>query len=170
MTVVGLHPEELFDKLLDGDITSLERERLRSHLDACEVCRFEYAARLDFQEEALSLSSVGAPPALPLLRTPLPVADESPRMAVRRRRSRLLVWGLAAAALITASGALASALTGRAPWRAVNVMLRTERWGYIARADGSKRMTRGSFTSSRSSGFTDAIFSRTSSAALRPST
>lgn len=128
MTVVGLHPEELFDKLLDGDITSIERERLRSHLDACEVCRFEYAARLDFQEEALSLSALGAPPALPLLplRTPIPVAEEPVRVPVRRRRSRLLVWGLAAAALITASGALASALTGRAPWRAMNVMLWTE--------------------------------------------
>jgi hypothetical protein len=35
---------------------------------------------------------------------------------------------------------------------------------------GSKRETRGSFTSSRSSGRTSATFSRTSSAALRPST
>ncbi|MDB5778952.1 MAG: primosomal protein, partial [Polaromonas sp.] len=40
---------------------------------------------------------------------------------------------------------------------------------YRARLDGSKRSTRGSFTSSRSKGRMAAIFSRTSSAALRPS-
>jgi len=39
----------------------------------------------------------------------------------------------------------------------------------IARLAGSKRSTRGSFTSSRSSGRMLATFSRTSSAALRPS-
>ena len=38
----------------------------------------------------------------------------------------------------------------------------------MARLAGSKRSTRGSFTSSRSSGRTWPIFSRTSSAALRP--
>lgn len=121
MTVVGLHPEELFDKLLEGEITSLERDRLRSHLDACEVCRFEYAARVDFQEEALSLGSLGAPPALPL-RAPQPLAAAPARVRSRRRGSRLLIWGVAAAALITASGAVASVFTGTAPWRAVSVM------------------------------------------------
>ncbi len=121
MTVVGLHPEELFDKLLDGEISPLERERLRAHLDACEVCRFEYAARLDFQEEARGLASLGAPPASPL-RMPQPLVEGS-RAPLRRRRSRLWVWGIAAAALISASGAVASVLSGKAPWRAVSVML-----------------------------------------------
>ena len=41
---------------------------------------------------------------------------------------------------------------------------------HTARADGSKRNTRGSLTSVRSSGLMAATFSRTSSAALRPST
>jgi TolA-binding protein len=120
MTVVGLHPEELFDKLLEGEINSAERERLRLHLDACDVCRFEYAARLDFHAEALSLTAEGPPPLSPL-RTPLP-ASVVAAAPVRRRRSRRVVWGLAAAALVTASGAVAGVLTGAAPWRAMSLV------------------------------------------------
>ena len=119
MTVVGLHPEELFDKLLAGELTPAEHERLRQHLHVCDVCRFEYAARLDFQAEALSLSAEGPPPLLPL-RTPLPASVVA--AVPVRRRSRLLVWGLAAAALISASGAVASVVTGVAPWHAMSLM------------------------------------------------
>jgi TolA-binding protein len=124
MTVVGLHPEELFDKLLDGELLPVERERLQAHLDSCQVCRFEYAARLDFREEALELSAASQPPALPL--RPLPLADVPPAVTLakpRRRRSRRLVWGLAAAALISASGAVASGLAGKTSWRTVGLML-----------------------------------------------
>jgi hypothetical protein len=116
MTVVGLHPEELFDKLLDGQLTSVERERLRQHLDGCALCRFEYAARLDFEREAMTLAS-SAPPLTPL-RPPQIV-----RPAPRRRRRPLVVWGLAAAALISASGALASVLTGKPVWHAVSLLV-----------------------------------------------
>jgi TolA-binding protein len=119
MTVVGLHPEELLDKLFDGEITQLEHERLRQHLAACDVCRFEYAARGDFQAEALTLAAEGPPPMLPL-RSPLPAAVAT--APARRRRSRIVVWGLAAAALITASGAVASGLVGKAPWSAVSLL------------------------------------------------
>jgi len=123
MTVVGLHPEELFDKLLDGELLPAERERLRAHLDGCEVCRFEYAARLDFQQEALELGALGMPPALPL--RPLPVAEvtEGAPSKGRRRRSRRLVWGLAAAALISASGAVASGVVGQSEWHSVQLLM-----------------------------------------------
>lgn len=119
MTVVGLHPEELFDKLVDGELNPAERERLRLHLAACDVCRFEYDARLDFQAEALALANEGPPPLLPL-RTPLPLPVAA--TPVRRRRSRLVVWSLAAAALITASAAVASGVTGTAPWHIMSLM------------------------------------------------
>jgi TolA-binding protein len=118
MTVVGLHPEELFDKMLAGDLLPAERERLRAHLAGCQVCRFEYEARLDFQQEALELSAASLP-VLPL--RPLPVADV-PLVKPRRRRSRRLVWGLAAAALISASGAVASGLVGKAEWHTVALL------------------------------------------------
>jgi TolA-binding protein len=113
MTVVGLHPEELFDKLLEGELSVAERERLQAHLEACEVCRFEYAARLDFQAEALELGAASPPPTLPL--RPLHAADV---FRPRQRRSRRVVWSLAAALLITASGAVASSVVGKTPWRA----------------------------------------------------
>jgi TolA-binding protein len=116
MTVVGLHPEELFDKLLDGELTPLEQERLRSHLESCEVCRFEHAARADFLAEALALGPSEPPPLLPF-RAPAP----APAALPPRRRSRLLVWGLAAAALISASGALAAVVTGKASWQALSI-------------------------------------------------
>jgi TolA-binding protein len=116
MTIVGLHPEELFDKLLEGEITPAEHERLRQHLEVCEVCRFEWSLRGDFQAEALALCAASPPPLLPL-RTPVPVAPARP---VRRRGSRVLVWGIAAAALISASGALASALGGARPWHVMS--------------------------------------------------
>ena len=121
MTIVGIHPEDLFDKLLAGEILPAEKERLRAHLDSCEVCRFEYEARLDFQQEALELGALmSAPPALPF--RPFPAAEAPPLPAPRRRRSRALVWGLAAAALITASGAVASSMAGKAPWHAVSLL------------------------------------------------
>lgn len=116
MTVVGLHPEELFDKLLEGQLTSVERERLRQHLDGCALCRFEYAARLDFEREAMTLAS-SAPPLTPLR------APQVVRPAPRRRRRPLVVWGLAAAALISASGAVASMVTGKPVWRAVSLLV-----------------------------------------------
>jgi TolA-binding protein len=112
VSVAELHPEELFDKLVDGVLTSAERERLVGHLQACPVCRFDYGARFDFEQEA-RVAQQRILPNLPLqpVRAPqLPVA--------RRRRSRVLVWGAFAAVLISGSGALAAAL-GERPWRAL---------------------------------------------------
>lgn len=126
MTVVGLHPEELFDKLLDDELSPAEAERLRQHLKGCEVCRFEYAARLDFQAEALELAAV-PPPSLPLRPLPLVGAEREHALRVetprRRRRRRLMMVGLAAAALVSASAAVAASVTGRAPWNALGTFL-----------------------------------------------
>lgn len=114
MSVAELHPEELFDKLADGTLNAAERERLLLHLKSCAVCRFEHGARLDFEREAAAAEQRIAPslPLQPRKRAPAPV---------RRRPSRILVAGIAAAVLISASGALAAALGAR-PWRAFTAM------------------------------------------------
>ncbi|MCC2675302.1 MAG: hypothetical protein K0R58_2249 [Ramlibacter sp.] len=58
-----------------------------------------------------------------------------------------------------------TAVIGRAPFASFGSTASDQ----IGRLAGSKRSTRGSFTSVRKVGRTAAIFSRTSSAALRPS-
>jgi len=109
MSVSDLHPEELFDKWLEGELTNGERERLQQHLELCSVCRFEFAARVDFQNEALELSAMAPPPALPL--RPIGALSKAERPPARRR-SRIWVLGLCAA-LITVSGVVAAGLGGR---------------------------------------------------------
>jgi TolA-binding protein len=124
MTVVGLHPEDLFDKLLDGELSSAERERLRQHLLVCDVCRFEHAARLDFQAEALTFAA-GPPAALSLRPTTAGASEKAtapPAVKTRPRRGRRLVWGLAAAALISASGAVAAGVSGAPAWHTLGTL------------------------------------------------
>ncbi len=115
MTVVGLHPEELFDKLVDGSLSGAEAERLRAHLADCSVCRFELAVRGDFEADRHK------PPAPLPAPTPAPAPGPVPFAAERRRigsrRRPAWVWGIAAAALFMATGALASVYTGVAPWK-----------------------------------------------------
>ncbi len=54
--MVHIHPEELFDKLVDGMLTSPERARLQWHLCRCSACSFEYLVRLDFQRQLTTKS------------------------------------------------------------------------------------------------------------------
>jgi TolA-binding protein len=115
MTVVGLHPEDLFDKLSNGSLSGAEAERLRSHLAECSVCRFELAVRGDFQTDLQKVPApMPAPPPTPIP-TPLPMPVERRLRGSRRRPA--WVWGIPAAALFMATGALASVYTGVAPWK-----------------------------------------------------
>ncbi|HYQ16656.1 MAG TPA: zf-HC2 domain-containing protein, partial [Polyangiaceae bacterium] len=118
MSVAELHPEELFDKLVEGGLSDSERDRLVSHLQGCAVCRFDYAARLDFEQEAV-VTEQRVTPHVPLrpLRSPAPTV-------ARRRPPRIMVWGIAAAVMICGSAALAA--LGERPWRALSAIFVSE--------------------------------------------
>jgi TolA-binding protein len=104
MSVVSIHPEDLLDKLARGDLTSTERELLSAHLASCDVCRFELTVSVDLEDEAKHLTSSGPPTRL----FPPALAPRQSRLAPERRRSRRMIWFVAAALVITATGALAS--------------------------------------------------------------
>ncbi len=102
MTTLDIHPEDLFDKLEAGQLSGAENERLEKHLEHCAVCRFEWHARGDFQQEARVLLMQHQAPLL--LSQP---AIERP-IAKPRRRGRAMAWVVGAASFIAAAGALAS--------------------------------------------------------------
>ncbi|HVJ22168.1 MAG TPA: hypothetical protein VM686_42475 [Polyangiaceae bacterium] len=104
MSVVSIHPEDLLDKIACGELTSAERELLETHLSSCDVCRFELAVSVDFQNELCALTAAKAPAGLPL--GALQLGPERPQ--VERRRSRRVIWAIAAAMLIASTGAVAS--------------------------------------------------------------
>jgi TolA-binding protein len=103
MSVVSIHPEDLLDKLGRGELTPGERELLSAHLESCDVCRFELAVSVDLQDEAKLLTLVEPPRLFPTVPVPSRVSK-----APERRRPRVAIWALAAALLITATGAVAS--------------------------------------------------------------
>jgi hypothetical protein len=49
MSAPDLHPEELLDKAAAGTLSDSERAFFDAHVAQCSVCRFELAARKDFQ-------------------------------------------------------------------------------------------------------------------------
>lgn len=59
MTIVDLHPDELFDKEILGQLSPSERTRLDAHVKACAACRMEREARGDFFGEVLAEGQFG---------------------------------------------------------------------------------------------------------------
>jgi len=112
MSVADLHPEELLDKEIRGQLEPAERERLEAHLTACATCRMERRMRADF---ALELSAEGLAPGV--ARVVESVARQSasppPRQDLRRARRFRTILLAAAATLTVVVGAFASTETGR---------------------------------------------------------
>jgi TolA-binding protein len=104
MNVVGLHPEDLIDKLECGSLGVEERARLEAHLRGCAECRFEISVRADLADEALGPR---ARPVAPLAPGPTP-RPAAPRRSLPPRRA-LFVPALAAA--LVAGGALAAVVS-----------------------------------------------------------
>ena len=110
MTVVDIHPEELLEKLVRGELSPAEWDHLEAHLESCAVCRLELDLRRDFQLEAAAIE-------LPRIPEPVVPAPESRPTATRRRRPpRAVTWGIVAAGFVTATAAVASVVAGRIPW------------------------------------------------------
>ncbi len=118
MSVVGIHPENLIDKLEGGELTASERERLQNHLRECAACRFEVRVRADLEMEAAAIEfAPGSAERLlrmvarpQLLSTPVPT---SLRPITRQRRGRW-AFGIVGGGLALASGAAALVSLGGA--------------------------------------------------------
>ncbi len=134
MSVVDLHPENLLDREIRGELEPAERERLEAHLAQCATCRFERQLRAGF---ALELSRDSVPPEIAGLVETLakqsveapdaavpeevappaapPATSIAPVPALRRARARRvkLVLLAAAATLTLVAGAFASTEAGR---------------------------------------------------------
>ena len=125
MKVVDLHPEDLIDKLSEGELTSAERERLDSHLAQCSACRFEISVRADLEQDAplfeqrpqLTVAGQVAQPAATPTELPGVAEQGAPRARVAgslrprsRRRWPLVLF--AASFILCAGGATAAVVTG----------------------------------------------------------
>ncbi len=116
---VDIHPEDLLDKLSDGEISPPEEERLRAHLARCASCRFELSVRGDFLAEVPVLAErpqLGLSAALQ--HSKRGVAKPEVRVASAWRRRRLAVALVAAALVISVAGAAAVSGAGARvlPW------------------------------------------------------
>ncbi len=52
MTPMDLHPEDLLEREMRGELSPVEQERLELHAHQCAVCRLERRAREDFRADA----------------------------------------------------------------------------------------------------------------------
>jgi TolA-binding protein len=118
VSVVGLHPEDLFDKEERGTITPAESRRLHAHVAQCAVCRVEREMRLDFADELsgedprISVSGLLALANLDGAAAPRAAAASQALAGAGRVRVKRATWLLVAAAVCVASVAGAAGATG----------------------------------------------------------
>ena len=120
MKVVDIHPEELIDRLQNGELSGVERERLDAHLAQCSSCRFEIGVRADLEQEApllaqrpqLTHAGQVAPRTLPLTADAPQSAPRAPASVRPRIRRRWRLVMLAAALVLCAGGATAAVVAG----------------------------------------------------------
>jgi TolA-binding protein len=109
MRGVDLHPEELIEREVRGELSPAEHERLQTHLEVCAVCRFELATRRDVQSEVDEAEEVDVQRLLSTVLTPELARPSRPTGRRRARAPRALL--LAAALLTVASVAGAAGWT-----------------------------------------------------------
>ena len=132
MSVVEVHPEELLDRELRGELSESDRVMLSAHLARCSACRMERQLRLDFERElgekpaAVDLGSFVSGALGALGEAPeaqLRVGGAEPHVAQfavgnaapaarGRRPLRRLAWLVAASLLLSAGVGVAAAQLG----------------------------------------------------------
>jgi TolA-binding protein len=122
MTPMDLHPEDLIEREMRGELSAVEQDRLELHARQCAVCRLERRARVDFRAEAEG-PGADADVARLLASMAAPLALQARQRAPMRSPMRYLRFVAAAAAVVTVTGfAAASRWSGvRAvilPWTA----------------------------------------------------
>jgi hypothetical protein len=113
---MDLHPEELIEREMRGELSPVERERLETHARQCTVCRLERLARADFQRDAEGPEAEVDVQRLLAAVAPL-VVRGAPRAAVRPRM-RHMRFVLVAAAVISVTG-----LATAARWSGTRALL-----------------------------------------------
>jgi hypothetical protein len=106
MTSTDLHPEDLLDREMRGDISPEERERLLAHMRQCAVCRLERLARDDFQRE-FDGAETDADAQRLVASLVAPVAQRRARAGLGgalRLSMRQARWALVAAAIVSVAG------------------------------------------------------------------
>jgi TolA-binding protein len=132
VSVVGLHPEELFDKEARNALSGSERVRLEHHVAQCSACRVERQMRADFADEMagdaarISVSALLAFAKIEKQDRALASGDRvvasAPRIVkASRRRMMKTTWLLAAAAVFAVSVAGATGVGQRAWSKIVGV-------------------------------------------------
>jgi TolA-binding protein len=122
MTPMDLHPEDLLEREMRGELSEAEQERLELHARQCAVCRLERRARDDFRADS---EGPGAEADVARLLTAMagPLALQGLRRAPTASPMRYVRFVSVAAAVVTMTGlAAASRWSGvRAvvmPWTA----------------------------------------------------
>jgi tetratricopeptide (TPR) repeat protein len=114
MTSTDLHPDDLLDREMRGELSPGEQERLQAHLRECAVCRLERLTRDDFRGEAEDpAADVDARRLVAALLVPTAMLEERRPARSRMRHLRL---ALVAAATVSVAGLAAAARWSGAPW------------------------------------------------------
>ncbi|MGO9837563.1 MAG: tetratricopeptide repeat protein [Polyangiaceae bacterium] len=108
MTPMDLHPEDLIEREMCGDLSPVERARLETHAQQCAACKLERLARADFRRDAEGPEAeVDVQRLLAAVSGPLAMREAS-RVA-SRPRMRHVRFLLVAAAVISVTGLAAAA-------------------------------------------------------------
>jgi hypothetical protein len=117
VTPMDLHPEDLLEREIRGELSLAEQERLELHSRQCAVCRLERRAREDFRREAES-PEAEADVARLLAAMAGPLALQGLQRAPKASPMRYVRFVSIAAAVVTMTG-LAAAAVGWSGMRAV---------------------------------------------------